>query len=138
MLPFLEIYVKFTLYDIIRKKEVFNMVYTIDEIKEKVQPIAEKYDLPAIYLFGSYARNEADEDSDIDLAIELGNSDLLWGGMAPMLEIEEVFEIPVDCLTVESILEARSPIEKEVKKNFEREKVILYEKRTVGKRLFVS
>ena len=114
------------------------MVYTIDEIKEKIQPIAEKYDLPAIYLFGSYARNEADEDSDIDLAIELGNSDLLWGGMAPMLEIEEVFEIPVDCLTVESILEARSPIEKEVKKNFEREKVILYEKRTVRKRLFVS
>ncbi|MGX9845510.1 nucleotidyltransferase family protein, partial [Streptococcus iniae] len=46
------------------------MVYTMEEIKEKIQPIAEKYEIPAIYLFGSYARNEADEDSDIDLAIE--------------------------------------------------------------------
>jgi len=28
-------------------------------------PVAEKYDLRAVYLFGSYARNEATESSDI-------------------------------------------------------------------------
>jgi predicted nucleotidyltransferase len=46
------------------------MVYTIDEIKERIRPVAEKYNLPAVYLFGSYARGEADEKSDIDLMID--------------------------------------------------------------------
>jgi predicted nucleotidyltransferase len=46
------------------------MVYTIDEIKERIRPVAEKYNLPAVYLFGSYARGEADEKSDIDIMID--------------------------------------------------------------------
>ena len=46
------------------------MVYTIDEIKERVTPVAEKYGLRAVYLFGSYARNEATDDSDVDLLID--------------------------------------------------------------------
>ena len=29
------------------------MVYTIDQIKEKIVPIAKQYDLSKIYLFGS-------------------------------------------------------------------------------------
>jgi predicted nucleotidyltransferase len=45
-------------------------VYTIDEIADKVQPIAETYDIDTIYLFGSYARGEATEKSDIDLYVE--------------------------------------------------------------------
>jgi predicted nucleotidyltransferase len=46
------------------------MVYTIEEIKERIRPVAEKYNLPAVYLFGSYARGEADEKSDIDIMID--------------------------------------------------------------------
>jgi predicted nucleotidyltransferase len=46
------------------------MIYTIEEIKEKIRPIAEKYNLPAVYLFGSYARGEADEKSDVDIMID--------------------------------------------------------------------
>jgi predicted nucleotidyltransferase len=51
------------------------MVYTIDEIKERIRPVAEKYNLPAVYLFGSYARGEADEKSDIDLMIDRNGAD---------------------------------------------------------------
>ena len=46
------------------------MVYTIDEIRERVHPVAEKYGLRAVYVFGSYARNEANDDSDIDILID--------------------------------------------------------------------
>lgn len=35
-------------------------VFTIADIKALVKPIAEKYNVDEIYLFGSYARNEAD------------------------------------------------------------------------------
>lgn len=45
-------------------------IYTIDEIKAVVKPIAEKYDLEKVYLFGSYARGEANEESDIDILIK--------------------------------------------------------------------
>ena len=46
------------------------VVYTIEEIKERVVPIAERYGLRAVYVFGSYARNEANNDSDVDLLID--------------------------------------------------------------------
>lgn len=112
------------------------MVYTMEEIKEKIQLIAEKHEIPAIYLFGSYARNEADEDSDIDLAIELGNSDFTG---FELLDIEDEFKskfsIPVDFLIVEDIERGKSPIALLVKENFNREKVKIYEAGTVKERL---
>jgi len=46
------------------------MIYTLDQLREKIAPIAEKYQIPAVYVFGSYARGEATEDSDVDLLID--------------------------------------------------------------------
>lgn len=43
--------------------------YTIDEIREKVKPVAERYGIEKVLLFGSYARGEATENSDVDLFI---------------------------------------------------------------------
>ena len=43
------------------------MIYTIEEIRAAVLPIAQKYSLKAVYLFGSYARGTATESSDIDI-----------------------------------------------------------------------
>ncbi|EPH96765.1 nucleotidyltransferase [Enterococcus sp. DIV0765f] len=45
------------------------MVLTVDEIKERVKPVAEKYEIPVVYIFGSYARNEATNESDIDFLV---------------------------------------------------------------------
>ena len=44
-------------------------VFSLDDIKEMVKPVAEKYQVEAIYLFGSYARGEADEESDLDFLV---------------------------------------------------------------------
>ncbi len=44
-------------------------VFSLDDIKAMVRPIAEKYQVEAIYLFGSYARGEADEESDLDFLV---------------------------------------------------------------------
>ena len=52
------------------------MVYTVDEIRQIVHPIAERYGLQAVYLFGSYARGTASEDSDIDLLIDTTGTEL--------------------------------------------------------------
>ena len=46
------------------------MIYTLDEIRRIITPIAQKYNLSAVYLFGSYARGTAREDSDLDLLVD--------------------------------------------------------------------
>lgn len=44
-------------------------VFTIENIISLVKPIAEKYQVKEIYLFGSYARGEANADSDVDFLV---------------------------------------------------------------------
>ena len=53
-------------------------VLTIEEIQRAVVPIAEKYGVERVYLFGSYARGDATPDSDVDLRTEGGNVDGAW------------------------------------------------------------
>ena len=44
-------------------------VVTLEKITYLVKPLAEKYQVKEIYLFGSYARGEADESSDMDFLV---------------------------------------------------------------------
>ena len=44
-------------------------VYTREEIIEVVLPLLKKYKAESAVLFGSYARQEADASSDIDLVV---------------------------------------------------------------------
>ena len=46
---------------------------TIKQIKDKVLPIFKKHNIHEAYLFGSYARGEAKNSSDIDIYCESGN-----------------------------------------------------------------
>lgn len=44
-------------------------IFTIKDIESMVKPIVEKYKVKEVYLFGSYARGEADESSDLDFLV---------------------------------------------------------------------
>ena len=44
-------------------------IYTKEKISESVQSLLKKYHAEKAILFGSYARGEATEESDIDLII---------------------------------------------------------------------
>lgn len=82
------------------------MIYTIEEIAEKIRPIAERHNLKEVYLFGSYARGDATEESDVDLLIDADK----FGGFAffgMWDEFEEVLGKEVDLITVPSIEKAR-------------------------------
>lgn len=46
------------------------MIYSIHQIREIASPIAASYGVKRMSLFGSYARGEATEESDIDLLID--------------------------------------------------------------------
>jgi predicted nucleotidyltransferase len=72
------------LCDQIKAEDKVNRVYSLDEIKERVRPVAEKYNLPAVWVFGSYARGEATGESDVDILIDTENSVLSDKGLFAM------------------------------------------------------
>lgn len=81
------------------------MVYSLDEIKKIITPIAEKYRLPAVYVFGSYARGSADDNSDIDFLVDTQGTALTslfsLGGLYN--DLEDAFEKRIDMITVGTI-----------------------------------
>ena len=62
-----------------------NKIYSIDEIRSIVTPIAVKYGLSRVFLFGSYAKGSATESSDVDLLIATNLSGLKYYGMVEAL-----------------------------------------------------
>lgn len=86
------------------------MVYSFEEIQHRVLPIVEKYRIPAMYLFGSYARGEATEDSDLDFLVDTTGTDLtsLLRLGALYCDLEDAFGKAIDLVTVRSIMQDSS------------------------------
>ncbi len=60
---------------------------SVQEIRSIVGPLAQQYGAERIYLFGSYARGDATEQSDIDLRIDRGSiRGLQFAGLLGALE----------------------------------------------------
>lgn len=95
------------------------MRYTVDEIKKIVAALAAQYGADRIYLFGSYARGDADKDSDIDLRIDKGSiRGLQMGGLAA--DLEGAVGIPVDLVSTGSL-------DSKFLKSISDDEVLLYE-----------
>ena len=76
-------------------------VLGINEIKNTVAELGRQYGAERIYLFGSYARGEA--DSDIDLRIDKGKIRGLFALSGLRLALEDRLGIKVDLLTSDSL-----------------------------------
>ncbi|MBR1806691.1 MAG: nucleotidyltransferase domain-containing protein [Selenomonadaceae bacterium] len=74
---------------------------TIDEIKAAVAPICERYGVKRMTLFGSYARGEADDKSDVDLMVDKYDEKKLrgfvWGGLYG--DLKDALGLEVDVLS---------------------------------------
>ena len=81
-------------------------VYTIEEIKSIVTPIAATHGVDRIYLFGSYARGEARADSDIDLRVDKGRLKGLFALGALYTDLEDALGKKIDLLTTGSLEES--------------------------------
>lgn len=78
-------------------------IFTINEIIDTVKPIAEKYHVQAIYLFGSYARGEAKEDSDLDFLVYGGDGFKLTRIFALGEDLREAFDKEVDVFEIHEV-----------------------------------
>ena len=77
-----------------------NKVFSLDEIYRISIPIAEKYGVAKLYIFGSYARKEATGNSDIDLLIDKGDIRNLLDYFAFVSDLEDSFGKHVDVVTI--------------------------------------
>lgn len=75
----------------------------IETIKEIITPIAIQYGLKRIYLFGSYAKGTANENSDIDLLIEKGKPLSLLKLSGFRQDVEAAMNLSVDVVTTTGI-----------------------------------
>ena len=91
-------------------------VLTIKQIRERIAPIMRKYNIKETYLFGSYARGEANRNSDIDLYCDKGDVDTLWKLSAFSNELKEALGKDVDIVTIGTHLDDifKSEIEKDM------------------------
>lgn len=93
--------------------------YTCEDIKSIVVPIAQKYQIEKVYLFGSYAKGDYNKESDIDLRIEKGNLRGMFALCGFYSEVEEALQKSVDILTTGSL-------EPEFLRRIQKDEVLIY------------
>lgn len=93
--------------------------YTIEEIRQIVAPIAARYGVERIFLFGSHARGDNTSESDIDLRVDKGKvRGFALGGL--YLDLAEALGTDLDLLTTGSL-------EEKFLRRIQPEEVLLYE-----------
>ena len=99
------------------------MLYTIEEIRTKAMPVAIRYDVDALSLFGSYARGDADDKSDLDFLVLKGNMKGLLSYCGMIADLEDIFHCHVD-LVIKNAIRDEKFLEE-----ISRDEVNLYERK---------
>lgn len=106
--------------------------YSIDKIKEIIAPIAEAHDLDKVCLFGSYARGDADENSDMDFLVYGFNNKGYIEFCDMKDEFKSLINIPVDVIRAENLRlklnVENDKLTKRFVRNLKRDMVVVYEK----------
>ncbi len=102
---------------------------TLDDIKKAASTVCPKYDVESAYLFGSYARNEADETSDVDIRIDTAKDNPKLKSMLKVCsmqcDLENLLHKDVQLVTTRP--EPSSKLNYIFWKNVLRDEVLIYE-----------
>ncbi len=75
----------------------------IEEIKRKITVILQRYGTRRAALFGSYVRGEMDDDSDIDILVDIEKDISLLDFVGLKLELEDALGKKVDLVEYDAI-----------------------------------
>jgi len=76
-------------------------IYTINQIREKLDSVFKRYDIRKAILFGSYGKGTATQKSDIDLLVESNLKGLRFVGFTE--DVKEAVDKDVDVFDVSHI-----------------------------------
>jgi len=103
-------------------------VYSINEITAIATPIFRRHGVSRAYLFGSYARGEATEKSDVDFKIDSDQVISLFGLGALYDELSKALSKPVDLLTTRALEhKSNSQNTEELRANIQRDERLIYD-----------
>ncbi len=90
--------------DLYARVSVVPTLAMLREKRDQILALAAKHGASNVRVFGSVARGEATEHSDIDLLVDQDWTQLTaWGGMGLLLDLESLFGRPVDVATVDEL-----------------------------------
>jgi len=75
----------------------------VEQIKRKILPILQRYDVIRAAIFGSFVRDEIQETSDLDILVEFKGEKSLLDLAGLKIELEELLGRKVDVLTYDSL-----------------------------------
>ena len=84
------------------KENIDSKVLTLKTIKEKIKPIMNKHNIKEVYLFGSYARGEANSNSDVDIYCDSGDLKSLYDEVDFKEELENALNKKFYVVTIGS------------------------------------
>lgn len=75
----------------------------LEKITKKIEPVAKKYNLEFVWIFGSYAKKKQKKNSDVDIIVR--TEDVVGGFKIVELKyaLEEALKKQVDIITTGSI-----------------------------------
>jgi len=76
---------------------------SFQEIKKKILSVLKLHNVKRAAVFGSFARGEEKEDSDIDILVEFKGEKSLLDLVALKIELENILKRKVDVLTYNSL-----------------------------------
>jgi len=100
-------------------------ILSLDSIRYLLLPVAQKYEIDSVCIFGSYARNEATAESDVDLLIEGGNYHGLIEYMNMIEAMKKALGKDVDVVTRSSLDQNNAESDLIFKSNIEKDRVVL-------------
>ena len=101
---------------------------SIDSIRLMILPVVLKYGIERATLFGSYARGEAKEDSDVDFLIECNGIDTMTEYLSLTDDLKTAIGKNVDIVMYDALQTDRSRAAKRLRQNIENDQVVVYEK----------
>lgn len=103
-------------------------IYTVDEIKNIVVPIAKRHCISKMYLFGSYAKGNADCKSNIDLRMASDNLTNLFVFGSLYDDLETALNKSPDLITTQALRQSiNDPLTRKFIRNMRNDESLLYE-----------
>jgi predicted nucleotidyltransferase len=82
------------------------MVYTVEELRQIIKKKKKKYNIAAVYIFGSYARGDATDSSDVDVLFRRKGSAVRGIVIGALYEeLREAMGKGIDLVTEESLVQ---------------------------------
>lgn len=97
------------------------MALSLEDIANATKSVASRFDVERVYLFGSYARSEATDMSDVDLCLETGESFSLFNAGSFVADLEHRLKTSVDVVSQNSLYDF-------ARKGYLEDRILLYER----------